>query len=199
MNLSAAQRKIVSEALAAGTKLAAETLAKATRRPWDAETEVLSDGPADRFHLYLGGTIQPHFGAFFTEQSRHPVAAAVLFPAESAREAAADFTEGLGASAAKIPDLEKAAVGELANIVSHALVGRLGDALGVVIVLSAPSVSVATRGEHLENAADWIGRDSFMLLSHMTLTSGERRIETWLAFLSDPAFLSRALEAKGAS
>lgn len=195
MNLEPAQRRVVAAALAAGAQDAAERLAKATKKSWSISSDVLSDGPADRFRLMLGGTVQPHLGALLPEKDRKPIVVVVIFPAQSARRVVDDFVAGFGAWLSKIKNVDEAAIGELANIVANALTARLADALGTLIELAPAQVATATRLQHLENAlARFEGKDCFMMVGRLELRSDAAAIEGYAAFVVERAFLAALLE-----
>jgi hypothetical protein len=196
MNLTAPQRRVVASAVTQGAEDSARKLAAATGREWEVSAEVLSDGPADRFRMFLGGTIQPHFGALLTDQRNEGLAVLVLFPAPSGRLAAAEFARVMGAKTASSGERDRLAIAELSNIVAHGLVGAVADAFDALILLTPSEMLDGTRIDLLDRTlARFTGKDCFMMVAHLRLRSPQAELEAFLAIVIERSLLIRLLGA----
>ena len=196
MNLTARHRQVVAGAVAAGAEDAARKLAASTGREWEVSSGVFSDGPAERFRSFFGGTIQPHFGALLSDQDGRDLVVLVLFTKSSGRLAAAEFARVMGAKQPGSDERDRLAVAELANIVAHGVVGAVADALDALILLTPAEVSDGTRLSLLDRAlARFTDKECFMMVANLRLRAPEAELEALLAFVVERSVLMRLLEA----
>jgi chemotaxis protein CheY-P-specific phosphatase CheC len=178
-----------------GVSPAALSFGQISREAWTVSRTVLSDGPADRFRAVMGGSIQPHLGAYLPMQDRSPLAVLVIFPAKSATALAKAFTSGYGAKVSQLPNLDQLAVSEIANILAHALAGALADALGTMFILASPQVTAGSKLTLLDAALEHFkGKERFLMVSQLSIATPVLSAECSLAFRAEDSLMARLFE-----
>lgn len=192
MSLSENQRALVLEALAKGTRRGAEKLAALSNVTWSIVAETLSEGSVESLRAREDGGSQPHFGAYLPMGDGSSLSVLILFPAEDGKILARTFAPGPGDRTNDVPRAERHAVAEIANGMSHALIGALADALGALIVLAAPLVALGPRQSLMDAALDkFRGNEGLAVLSRISLTAPKASAKADVLVLVETDLLRR--------